>query len=258
MSRDFCREFCTISRGPVSCEAARDIGVCPIGDNRDSATVEVAAFAPRRIAVRGADMNTPVPEPLRRFIWDIQSMVELAETEREILLVGRDLMARLVAGDGWLPDTFAQPAEDHCRHYLVYGDGLERFSIASTVLSGNQAILIRGDGVWEILGVLRGAVSIGRLLWEPGREPQPNGDAQLVEAGAVEVTPAVSGEAVELSNAMSGSVSIVIHVCGGDIGKIARYPLEAGGAALGLASGYANAEDSPAYDISSIQADIRD
>lgn len=210
------------------------------------------------MVLRGADMNRPVPEPLRRFIWDIQSMVELAETEREILLVGRDLTARLVAGDGWLPDAFAHPAEDQCRHYLIYGDGLERFSVASTVLSGNQAMLIRGDGVWEILGVLRGAVSIGRLLWESGREPQPNGDAQLLEAGAVEITPAVSGEAIELSNAMSGSVSIVIHVCGGDIAKIARYPLEAGGTALGLASGYANAEDSPAYDISSIQADIRD
>ena len=31
-----------------------------------------------------------------------------------------------------------------------------------------------------------------------------------------------------------------------------------GGTALGLASGYANTADAPAYDISSIQADIRD
>jgi 3-mercaptopropionate dioxygenase len=218
----------------------------------------LAAFAPQRFFVCGAAMNAPVPEPLRRFIWDIQSMVELAESEREILVVGRDLMARLVAADGWLPDAFARADEDHCRHYLIYGDALERFSVASTVLSGNQAMLIRGDGAWEILGVLHGAVSIGRLIWEPGREPQPNGDALLLEAGAIEVTPAVGGEAIELANAMSGNVSIVIHVCGGDIGKIARYPLEAGGTALGLASGYANAEDATAYDISSIQAEIRD
>jgi predicted metal-dependent enzyme (double-stranded beta helix superfamily) len=235
-----------------------DIGVCPIGDNPDPAATKVAALAPQRFVAGGADMNTPVPEPLRRFIWDIQSMVELAVSEREVLVFGGDLMARLVAADGWLPDVFARPSEDHCRHYLIYGDGLERFSVASTVLCGNQAMLIRGDGVWDILGVLRGAVSVGRLLWEPGREPQPNGDAQLVEAGAVEVAPAVSGEAVELANAMSGDVSIVIHVYGGDIGRLARYPLEAGGTALGLASGYANAEDAPAYDIASIQADIRD
>ena len=216
------------------------------------------AFAPRRFAMCSAEMSGPVPEPLRRFIWDIQSMVELAESERELLMIGRDLMARLVAADGWLPDVFARTAEDHCRHYLIYGDALERFSVASTVLSGNQAMLMRGDGVWDIIGVLRGAISIGRLLWEPGREPQPNGDAQLLEAGAIEVIAGVSGEAVELSNAMAGDVSIGIYVCGGDIGKLARYPLEGGGTALGLASGYANAEDSPAYDIASIQADIRD
>ncbi len=206
----------------------------------------------------GAEMNSPVPEPLRRFIWDIQSMVELAESERELLMIGRDLMARLVAVDGWLADVFACAAEDHCRHYLIYGDALERFSVASTVLCGNQAMLMRGDGVWDIIGVVRGAISIGRLLWEPGREPEPNGEAQLLEAGAVEVVAAVNGEAIELSNAMSGDVSIGIHVYGGDIGKLARYPLEGGGTALGLAAGYANAEDSPAYDIASIQADIRD
>lgn len=221
------------------------------------------AFALRRFAMRGdamcgAEMNSPVPEPLRRFIWDIQSMVELAESERELLMIGRDLMARLVAVDGWLPEVFARAAEDHCRHYLIYGDTLERFSVASTVLCGNQAMLIRGDGVWDIIGVLRGAISIGRLLWEPGREPEPNGEAQLLEAGGVEVVAAVNGEAIELFNAMSGDVSIGIHVYGGEIGKLARYPLEGGGSALGLAAGYANAEHSPAYDIASIQADIRD
>ena len=56
-------------------------------------------------------MKGPVPEPLKRFIWDIQSMVELAESEREILVIGRDLMARLVARDDWLPDAFALPAD---------------------------------------------------------------------------------------------------------------------------------------------------
>ena len=220
------------------------------------------AFALRRFAMRGdamcgAEMNSPVPEPLRRFIWDIQSMVELAESERELLMIGRDLMARLVAVDGWLPEVFARAAEDHCRHYLIYGDTLERFSVASTVLCGNQAMLIRGDGVWDIIGVLRGAISIGRLLWEPGREPEPNGEAQLLEAGGVEVVAAVNGEAIELFNAMSGDVSI------GSTSMAARSassPVTRSRRRLGarLAAGYANAEHSPAYDIASIQADIRD
>jgi hypothetical protein len=45
----------------------------------------------------------PVPATLKRFIWDIQSLVELAESEREILIIGRDLMARLIENDDWLP-----------------------------------------------------------------------------------------------------------------------------------------------------------
>jgi predicted metal-dependent enzyme (double-stranded beta helix superfamily) len=203
-------------------------------------------------------MKGPVPEPLKRFIWDIQSMVELAESEREILVIGRDLMARLVARDDWLPDVFALPADAQCQHYLLYGDGLERFCVTSTVLRGSQAMLVRQDGVWEIFGLLRGAVNLKHLLWEPGTEPQPNGEARLVSPGAVELMPSVSGEAFELANGAGDTVSISIHVYGGETGKIARYPLEADGMALGLASGYANAEDAPAYDIHSIQTDIRD
>jgi hypothetical protein len=34
----------------------------------------VAALAPQRFVAGGAAMNSPVPEALRRFIWDIQSM----------------------------------------------------------------------------------------------------------------------------------------------------------------------------------------
>ncbi|HEY8125763.1 MAG TPA: hypothetical protein VIF88_10120, partial [Methylocystis sp.] len=65
--------------------------------------------------INAADPNVrvigrkPVPPALRRFIWDIQSMVELAESEREILLIGRDLMARLFTTDDWLPTVFAVP-----------------------------------------------------------------------------------------------------------------------------------------------------
>ncbi len=116
-----------------------------------------------------SDMGVPVPAPLKRFIWDIQSMVELAESEREILVIGRDLMARLVASDDWLPVAFASPGATQCRPYLLYGDDLERFCVVSTVLDGAQAMLVCQHGVWEILGLLRGAMRRQRLRWEPGR-----------------------------------------------------------------------------------------
>jgi predicted metal-dependent enzyme (double-stranded beta helix superfamily) len=79
----------------------------------------------------------------------------------------------------------------------------------------------------------------------------------LVGPGSVEAVEASNGKAIQLSNA-ADTVSISIHVYGGDIGRITRYPLEADGAALALAAGYANTDESPAYDISSIQSEIRD
>jgi 3-mercaptopropionate dioxygenase len=205
-----------------------------------------------------SDMGVPVPAPLKRFIWDIQSMVELAESEREIFVIGRDLMARLVASDGWLPVAFASPGATQCRPYLLYGDDLERFCVVSTVLDGAQAMLVCQHGVWEILGLLRGAMRRQRLRWDPDGGPRPNGDAKLVEPGSVDVVSQENGEAIRLSNAAAETVSIGIHVYGGDIGKITRHALNGDGKARALLSGYANPDDSPAYDIRSIQTEIRD
>jgi predicted metal-dependent enzyme (double-stranded beta helix superfamily) len=203
-------------------------------------------------------MRAPLPAPLKRFIWDIQSMVELAENEREILVIGRDLMARLVASDDWLPAVFARPDERQGRPYLLYGDGLERFCVVSTVLEGAQAMLVCQQSVWEILGLLRGAMSRQRLRWEPDGPPRPNGDARLVDPGSVDVVSQTNDEAIQLSNAVAETVSIGIHVYGGDIGKITRHALNGDGKARALLSGYANPDDSPAYDIRSIQTEIRD
>jgi 3-mercaptopropionate dioxygenase len=204
------------------------------------------------------DMRAHVPPPLKRFVWDIQSMVELAESEREILVIGCDLMARLVASDDWLPVVFTLPDERQCQHYLLYGDGLERFSVVSTVFHGGQAMPVCQDSVWEIRGLLRGSMSRQHFHWEPGSAPRPNGDAKLVKPGSVDVVSPKNGEAVQLSNALAETVSISIHVHGGNIGKITRYALDADGKARAFVSGYANPDDSPAYDIWSIQTEIRE
>jgi predicted metal-dependent enzyme (double-stranded beta helix superfamily) len=203
-------------------------------------------------------MGAPVHPSLRRFIWDIQSMVELADSEREILVIGRDLMARLVASDDWLPEVFTIPDARQGQHYLLYDDGLARFAVVSSVLGGAQAMLVRQDSVWEILGLLRGDMIRQHFQWEPGGAPRASGAAKLFNPGAVEVVGASDGKAIQLSNAVADTVSISIHVYGGDIGRITRYPLEAGGTALAFASAYANPEDSPAYDIHSIQTEIRE
>ncbi len=116
-------------------------------------------------------MRDPVPPALKRFIWDIQSMVGLAESQREILVIGRDVMARLVASDDWLPALFAGVDPERGQQLQLYGDQLERFSVVSTMLSGGQALPICQDPVREIAGVLRGAVTRQRFACAEHRPP---------------------------------------------------------------------------------------
>jgi 3-mercaptopropionate dioxygenase len=194
----------------------------------------------------------PVPAVLKRFIWDIQSMVELAESEREILVIGRDLMARLVENDDWLPTVFAVPNPAGGQQFQIYRDGLERFTVVSTILSGGTTLSIAQQSVWEIIGVLRGSVARRQLDCFPEERAQPGG-GRLLEKGSVEARSSGSRAVSQLSNALSDRISIGIHVYGGEIGRLSRRSGAPGGR-----MDYANAENVPPYDIFSIQSDIRD
>jgi len=199
----------------------------------------------------------PAPAALRRFIWDIQSMVELAESEREILLIGRDLMARLVATDDWLPTVFAVPNPAGGQQFQIYRDGLERFSVVSTILWGGAFVALAQPSVWEIAGVLRGAVSRRQGDGLATKRLQ-SGAARPLQTRTVEARASGSGEVLELCNALEDRTSIVVHVYGGDIGRISRRSGAPGGSIDAQPLGYANAQSAPPYDIFSIQADIRD
>jgi predicted metal-dependent enzyme (double-stranded beta helix superfamily) len=225
-------------------------------------------------------VTEPVPPSLKRFIWDIQSIVELAESDREIFVIGRDLMARLVASDDWLPATFATPSpcpptragegitdipssqavegRVGAWQFHIYADAMERFCVVSTVLSGGQALPICQEPVWEIMGMLRGAIGRQRFALPAGAPPLASGAAKLLKAGAVETSSPKSGEAVQLVNALDDRPSISIHVYGGDIGKLVRRAVAADGQVSEFSSGYANPPDQPPYDILSIQTRIQD
>jgi 3-mercaptopropionate dioxygenase len=204
-------------------------------------------------------VRDPVPPPLKRFIWDIQSDIELAESEREIFVIGRDLMARLVASDDWLPANFAAiDAASPCRQFHLYADALQRFCVVGTVLHAGQTLPVCQEPVWEIMGLLRGAVGRRRFALQSGAPPAANGGAKLMKPGAVDTFAPKSGEAVQLSNARDDACSISIHVYGGDIGKIARRAIAPDGSFAEFLSGYANPHDWPPYDIMSIQTQIAD
>lgn len=177
-------------------------------------------------------------------------MVELADSEREILVIGRDLMARLVSSDDWLPPTFAAPDPAGGRQFQLYSDGLERFVVVSTVLASGAALSIARPSIWEITGVLRGTVT--------RRRADAADEGRLLPAESVETLTSKSGDDIRLSNALSSEISIAIHVYGGEIGGLSRRSIAPDGRIDEQPSGYANAEGAPPYNIFSIQTEIRD
>jgi 3-mercaptopropionate dioxygenase len=208
------------------------------------------------MTVPNTDARTPGPVPpsLKRFIWDIQSMVELAASEREILVIGRDLMARLVVSDDWLPEVFSTPEPAGGAHYQLYQDGLERFSVVSAVLPAGSGLLIDRPNLWEIVGVLRGSVS--RQTQDASGAPNP-GELRMLRAGEVDASASRIASVVEISNASTDQVSISVHVYGGDVTKLnARRIAGAGDREQPL--GYANGPNAPPYDILTIQTLIID
>lgn len=193
--------------------------------------------------------RAPIPAALKRFIWDIQSMVELAESEREIIMIGRDLMTRLISSNECLPAAFSVPSPGAGRQFQIYRDGMERFCAVSTILAGGAALSISQPAVWEIMGVVSGAIH---------RRPfDRSSDGLLLRPGSVDTLRSQSGDAFRLSNALGDQVSIVIHVYGGEIDRLSRR-LVSDGTDENQSLGYANDENAPPYDIFSIQTEIRD
>lgn len=199
-----------------------------------------------------------VPEPLRRFLWDIQSMVELADSDREILLIGSDLMRRLLSSSGWLPPAFANPNAERFQQFQIYHDDLERFTVVITVLSGGQAMSIIHDDIWEILGVVQGNVEQTSFTPTPGGPPETKGTPAAMPAGTITTRRCKSAVAQQLRNAAELEAAISIHVYGGEISQLQRRVLSPDGSVTEATATYANASDAPPYDIRSIQIRIVD
>jgi predicted metal-dependent enzyme (double-stranded beta helix superfamily) len=204
-------------------------------------------------------MTPPVHPALKRFIWDIQSMVELSDSEREILLIGSDLMARLIAAEDWLPAAFAAGSQDGAQQFQLYSDqGQDRFSVVSTVLGGGQVLPLFEEPVWEIMGVLRGHVALRPFTISEAGMAHDMGSSRALSAGTVERLSPKPDQAFQLANASEVDDAICIHVYGGDVGSRARHAVTADGRLEAQDIGYANSSDDPPYDIWSIQTKIED
>ncbi len=163
----------------------------------------------------------PVPKALKRFIWDLSSLIDMADgDEREIVTVGKDLMARLLAEPDWLPDDFAQARPGTPCHFQIYEDPQERFFIFSELWAPGQAGAAIDHGGWGFLGVLAGDEARQRF--------SPQGASLGIKtwaAGSVEVVSRRTGLTTQSANAslitQSANASalaplIGIRVFGGD------------------------------------------
>ena len=154
---------------------------------------------------------------------------------------GREMLARLIATDDWLPDAFAQPDPAHYRQYLLHCDALERFCVVCFVWGPGQQTPVHDHTVWGMVGVMRGAESCEAFTRDPRSGGIASAGTHRVMPGEVDLVSPRVGDIHRVSNALADRASVSIHVYGGNIGRIARHAYEVpGGRGETFVSGYSN------------------
>jgi len=180
------------------------------------------------------------PTRLRHFIHSFTRLLESRPDEQQILTEGAKLLEDLIAQDDWLDNEFAQPHPERYQQYLLYADGLERFSVVSFVWGPGQSTPIHNHTVWGLIGVLRGQEVAQRYLRDNTGRNVIDGPPQHLQAGRVEAVSPRIGDIHRVSNALSDQTSISIHVYGGNIGAIERSVFQDDGSRKPFVSGYSN------------------
>lgn len=180
--------------------------------------------------------------PLRDFVIAATALAGQPMAEAARVAALRPLLSRLIADDGWLPAYCAQPHPDHYCQYLLHCDPLERFSVVSFVWGPGQCTPVHDHTVWGLIGMLRGAETGQRFRLDPAAGLVPEGQAQRLDPGDIELVSPATGDIHQVANAHADRSSISIHVYGGNIGAVARHVFDrATGAARPFVSGYSAA-----------------
>ncbi|WP_066735847.1 cysteine dioxygenase [Cupriavidus sp. D384] len=178
--------------------------------------------------------------PLRDFITAFSALLDQQPDEPRILAEGGRLLARLVARDDWLPDSYAQPHPEYYQQMLLHCDSAERFSIVSFVWGPGQRTPIHDHTVWGLIGMLRGAEYAQSYAIGGGGVPRPEGQPVRLEPGQVEAVSPTVGDIHRVHNAFDDRVSISIHVYGANIGAVSRHVYPEAGGTKTFISGYSN------------------
>ncbi len=175
--------------------------------------------------------------PLRDFVRAMTRLADESPGESRWLAEGGALLRTLIAGDEWLPDSFAE-AGPRYRQYLLHCDPLERFCVVSFVWGPGQRTPVHNHTVWGLVGMLRGEeVSTEMVRGAPMRP----GQVDHLKRGEVVAVSADTYDIHVVENALPDQVSISIHVYGGNIGAVIRSVFDPEtGAEKRFVSGYDN------------------
>ena len=185
-------------------------------------------------------MTAPRVEKLRQFIQDVDALHRDFTDEPALLDAVARRLATLVKKDDWLPEEYTLPHPHHYQQYLLHADSGQRFSIVSFVWGPGQSTPIHDHRVWGAIGMLRGAEENQRYRLDQHGQPVVSGLAERLSPGEVEKVSSRDGDIHRVSNALTDSVSISIHVYGGNIGGVRRAVYTEEGLVKPFVSGYSN------------------
>jgi predicted metal-dependent enzyme (double-stranded beta helix superfamily) len=176
---------------------------------------------------------------LLAFVKGVMDLTYDTLPEKETLIQAGKLMADLVATDDWLPERFAIPHHNYYQQYLLYGDPQGRFSVVSFVWGPGQKTPIHDHTVWGVVGMLRGA-EISQRFEITSNGLRPRLPAVTLKPGSVELLSPTEGDIHQVSNSYPDSVSISIHLYGGNIGQLNRSVFSKSGESRSFVSGYSS------------------
>ncbi len=180
--------------------------------------------------------------PLREFVQAMTRLVDRTDDEAALLAGARPLLAKLIAGDAWLPEDCTKPDPQFYRQYLLHCDPQERFSVVSFVWGPGQKTPIHDHTVWGLVGMLRGAERCRLYARAADGQLRASGEEKVLEPGDIEAVSPTVGDIHTVANALADTPSISIHVYGANIGAVRRHVFDAAtGAAKDFVSGYSSA-----------------
>ena len=182
---------------------------------------------------------------LRRFIGDMTSLVGGAWQDNDVTAtveVGAKLLGELVSHDDWLPDSMAECPPHGYAQNLLWCDPFERFSVVSFVWAPSAKTPVHDHQVWGLVGMLRGSET-SQAFVRGADGALTIGPCRTLAPGDVEILQPSYGDIHQVTNALTDTGSLSIHVYGGNIGTMRRRRFDpATGAVSEFVSGYANRE----------------